>query len=62
MHNFKQIAQLSDQEFLSLLYAERERQQQRVNSPGWSIWVIIVAVFTATGLWPWYLSSYEVLK
>lgn len=56
MHNFKQIAQLPDQEFLSLLYAERERQQQRVNSPGWSIWVIIVAVFTL------FVYVYSILK
>lgn len=45
MNNLKSLSKLSDAEYLSFLYAERERNKSKESKSGWSIWAIIGSVF-----------------
>ena len=40
------INELSDGEFLSYLYAERDREESLNHFQGWSIWAVIGAIVT----------------
>lgn len=42
----KSISSFSDSEFLSLLYAERDRESNLNQVPGWSLWAILGATVT----------------
>lgn len=45
MNNLYSLSKLSDADFLSFLYAERERYKSKESKSGWSIWAIIGSVF-----------------
>ena len=40
------IIELSDSEFLSYLYAERDREESLNSYQGWNIWAIVGALVT----------------
>jgi hypothetical protein len=44
-HDFK-VTELSDAEFLSYLYAERDREESLNSYQGWNLWVVIGAMIT----------------
>lgn len=50
------INQLTDAEFLSFLYAERERQSSQRKYQGWNLWVLIGAIATVSGI------GYNIIK
>ena len=40
------ITELSDSEFLSFLYSERDREESLNHFQGWNIWAVIGAMIT----------------
>ena len=46
MDTYKNILNLSDAEFLSFLYSEREREESLNSYQGWNLWVVIGAMIT----------------
>ena len=46
MDTYKNILNLSDAEFLSFLYSERERVESLNSYQGWNLWVVIGAMIT----------------
>jgi len=46
MDAYKNILNMSDAEFLSFLYSEREREESLNSYQGWNLWVVVGAMIT----------------
>lgn len=45
MGRLYELSKLSNNEFLSFLYTERDRQESKSGAPGWSIWALAGSAF-----------------
>lgn len=48
MKNLYKLTKLSDNDFLSFLYSERDREVSKSGAPGWSLWALVGTAFALT--------------